>query len=69
MPLFDHFLRNGPKNGLKVSKNWHKGCFLEFKNYHILRYDIYEFLKKVWVGHERPVWLEPSVLAIEHKYD
>ena len=47
---FDNFLRNGLKNRLKVSKQWHKGCFLEFKNYHILRYDIYEFLKKVWGG-------------------
>jgi len=24
--------------------------FGNFKNYHILRYDIYEFLKRVWGG-------------------
>ena len=35
--------------------------FGNFKNYHILRYNIYDLKKKFWRGPDRPVWLEPSV--------
>ena len=35
-----------------------------FKNYYILRYDIYEFLGRFREGHDRPVYLEPSVNCV-----
>ena len=37
--------------------------FENFKNYYILRYDIYDFFKLFRRGPDRPVWLKPSVLC------
>ena len=44
-PLFE------PKNGPKIFKKVVLGKFFDhFNNYHTLRYDIYDFLKKVSGG-------------------
>ena len=51
LPFFSSKPLFGPKNGPKIFKKVVLGkLFDHFNNYHTLRYDIYDFLKKVSGG-------------------